>query len=314
MNESDEDHVVTLTEILEELDRHDIKAERKSVYDDIEALRSLGYDIIFKRSKTERSGYFLASREFELPELKLLCDIIQSSKFITHKKTLELIKKIEGLGSRYEARELQRQVYVIGRVKGLNEQVYYNVDGISTAINADSPISFRYFEYTVEKKRRYRNEGREYILSPFALIWDDENYYLLGWDHNKAELRHYRVDKMVEIKQLEGRRSREGKALFSKLNLASYSKATFGMFAGERTRVGLRFSNKLAGVVIDRFGKDVIIVPDGKEHFLITAEIAVSPQFYAWLFGFGSEVEIVYPEELRAEMKALAGKVARLYK
>jgi len=309
MKNSDEAHPVTVQDMIEELARQDISAERKTIYDDIESLRRFGVDIVQRKDKS--TGYYVAARDFELPELKLLVDSIQSSKFITQRKTLSLIKKLENLASVYDAQLLERQVYVRGRVKSMNESVYYNVDEISGAISRDRAIRFKYFEFTVSGQRRYRHEGAWYIVSPFALMWDDENYYLLAWDASAARLKHYRVDKMTHIEALEQRR--EGKEAFQKLDMSSYSQRVFGMFAGEEKRVRLRFLNHLAGAVIDRFGKDTILTPDGDEHFIIAVDLVVSPQFFAWVFGFGAEAEILSPESVRRQMGREAASIAALY-
>ena len=307
--QSDERHPVTVADMIEELARHDIAAERKSIYDDLEALRSFGVDIVQQRGK--QTGYYIGARDFELPELKLLVDSIQSSKFITEKKTLALIKKVENLASVHDARLLERQVYVRNRVKSMNESVYYNVDEISNAINRDRMICFRYFEFTVDKERKYRRGGESYEMSPFALMWDDENYYLLAWDQDTERMKHFRVDKMSRITTLE--RSRRGKDAFRKVDMASYSKKVFGMFTGEEHSVKLRFAAHLAGAVIDRFGKDVILVRDGAESFTVTLDVVVSPQFFAWVFGFGEEAEILSPESVRLQARDAARAIAEKY-
>ena len=309
LERSDENHPLTVQDMIDELSLHDISAERKSIYSDLEALRVFGLDIM--QSKGKSTGYYIASRDFELPELKLLVDSVQSSKFITHKKTLSLIKKIEGLASVYDAQLLQRQVYVRNRVKSMNESVYYNVDEISGAISRDRIIRFNYFEFDVNKQRRYRHNGKVYEISPFALMWDDENYYMLGYDPEAEKLKHYRVDKMTNIESAETERS--GKELFAGMDMSSYSKQVFGMFTGSEQTVKLRFENRLAGAVIDRFGKEVMLIPDGNEHFTVSADIAVSPQFYAWVFGFGTAVEILSPESARDEIAQLAKSVSRIY-
>ena len=309
MKSSDENHPLTVQDMIDELARHDIAAERKTIYDDIESLRRFGVDIVQRRDRT--TGYYVAARDFELPELKLLVDSIQSSKFITQRKTLSLIKKIENLASVYDAQLLERQVYVRGRVKSMNESVYYNVDEISGAITRDRAIRFKYFEFTVSGQRRYRHGGARYIVSPYALMWDDENYYLLAWDATAARLKHYRVDKMTDIETLDQRR--EGKEAFRKLDMSSYSQRVFGMFGGEEQRVRLRFLNHLAGAVIDRFGKDTILSPDGDEHFIISVDLVVSPQFFAWVFGFGAEAEILSPESVRRQMGMQAAQIAAQY-
>jgi len=307
---TDEEHPASVADIIAHLGGLDIKAERKTVYDDIEALRLFGFDIVQVRGKS--SGYYIGARDFELPELKLLVDSVQSSKFITQKKTLSLIKKIESLANRFDAQLLQRQVYVRNRVKSMNESVYYNVDEISAAITQDLQIKFRYFEYDLKKERRFRKEGGFYTVSPFALMWDDENYYLLAWDADAAMLKHYRVDKMTQISHLDAVRC--GKEAFSKVDMSAYSKKVFGMFTGAETRVKLRFANHLIGPVIDRFGKDLFISPDGDAHFTVHLDVAVSPQFYGWLFGFGHEVEVLSPEAVREEMKTRLNESLTLYK
>ena len=309
LEKSDENHPLTVQEMIDALAKHDISAERKSIYDDLEALRLFGLDIVQSKGKT--TGYYIASRDFELPELKLLVDSVQSSKFITHKKTLALIRKIERLASVYDAQLLQRQVYVRNRVKSMNESVYYNVDEISNAINADRQIRFRYFELDVNKQRRFRHNGAVYEISPFALMWDDENYYMLGYDAAAGKMKHYRVDKMVGIEAT--RQERQGKDCFAGIDMSAYSKQIFGMFTGSEQTVKLRFENPLVGAVIDRFGKEVMLIPDGDEHFTVSVDVAVSPQFYAWLFGFGTAVEILSPESARREMSERAKAVAVLY-
>jgi len=309
LEKSDENHPVTVAEMIAYLSAQDIRSERKSIYDDLEALRTFGMDIVQVKGKS--TGYYVGERDFELPELKLLVDSVQSSKFITHKKTMSLISKIESLASVHDAKLLQRQVYVRNRVKSMNESVYYTVDEISAAITADRAIRFHYFEYTVTKEQRFRKNGTFYEVSPFALVWDDENYYLLAWDNTLEEMRHYRVDKMKDIGQLE--KERQGKEAFDKVDMSAYGQKVFGMFSGREELVKLRFQNHLVGTVIDRFGKDVMIIADDGEHFTVTLSLVVSPQFYGWLFGYGTEVEVLAPASLRGEVKALAGKVAAMY-
>lgn len=310
LENSDENHPMTVAEMIKRLGEYDVSAERKSIYDDLEALRLFGLDIVQAKSKS--TGYYIGCREFELPELKLLVDSVQSSKFITHKKTMSLIKKIEGLASVYDAQLLQRQVYVRGRVKSMNESVYYNVDEISGAIAQDRMITFRYFEYTVTKERRFRRNGENYEVSPFALMWDDENYYMLAWDGENRQLRHYRVDKMVDISASE--KKRQGAEAFASVDMSTYSKKVFGMFTGKETGVKLRFAGHLIGAVIDRFGKDVIAAPDGEGGFTVSVDVVISPQFYAWLFGFGDEVEVLYPDSVRSEIRELTEKIGGMYK
>ena len=310
MQRSDEEHPVSTAAIIEELAKNDISAERKSIYDDIEALRHFGLDII--QLKGKNGGYYIGERDFELPELKLLVDSIQSSKFITEDKTYKLIKKIEGLASEYDGQLLQRQVYVTNRVKSMNESIYYAVDVVSDAITQNRKIRYKYFEYTVEKEHRYRHGGAFYEVSPFALIWDDENYYMLAWDSSAGKMKHYRVDKMEKVSLTDS--EREGTEEFGNVDMSAYTKTVFGMFGGEAQKVKLRFSNHLVGAVLDRFGRNTMIIKDGEEHFTFTVNVVVSQQFLAWVFGFGTEAEIVSPEEVREEMKKQASAVSELYK
>ncbi len=306
LERTDEAHPMSMPQLLAYLETCGIAAERKSVYDDLEVLRDFGLDVV-----KGPDGYYIGQREFELPELKLLVDSVQSSKFITRKKTLALIKKIEGLASIHDAQLLQRQVWVRNRVKSMNESVYYHVDEISAAITADRTIRFRYYEYTVSKERRFRRAGKIYEASPFALLWDNENYYLLAWDDEAGTLKHYRVDKMADISRTD--RSRQGKAAFEKVDMSEYTKYVFGMFSGQPEQVRLRFAAHLAGAVLDRFGRDLILVPDGEDSFIVTVPAQVSPQFFAWVFGFGDEVELLSPSSVRAAFRAQAEAVARRY-
>ncbi|HOF99804.1 MAG TPA: WYL domain-containing protein [Clostridia bacterium] len=309
LTKTDEAHPMPLEQIKRELSACGVEAERKSLYDDMEALRTFGIDVQMVRDPKAR--YFVAEREFELPELKLLVDSVQSSRFLTQKKTCALIKKLEKLCSHYEAQLMRRQVYVADRVKTMNESIFYNVDCIHSAIAGDRMVSFKYFEFDADKKKRYRHGGGRYCVSPFALMLSNETYYLLAYDAAAELIKHYRVDKMDSIQLLEA--PRQGGEAFAEVDVASYAKHTFGMFGGERQRATLEFSDKLAGVVIDRFGKDVPFIPAGEGRFCIHADVTVSPQFYAWMFALGPDARIAAPGEVAAGMAAQLGRVAALY-
>ncbi len=309
MQHSDEKHPVSMAQIIEELARNGISAERKSIYDDVESLRLFGIDIV--QLKGKNGGYYIGERDFELPELKLLVDSVQSSKFITQDKTFKLIKKIENLASAYDGQLLQRQVYVTNRVKSMNESIYYAVDVISDAITQNKKIRYQYFEYNVAKERVLRHNGAFYEVSPFALIWDDENYYMLAWDSAAEKMKHYRVDKMQKVSLADD--ERDGIKEFEKVDMSAYTKTVFGMFGGNEQKVKLRFTNHLVGAVLDRFGRDAIIIKDGEEHFTVTVSVVVSPQFFGWVFGFGKEIEIISPENVRTEMKKQAEEICRNY-
>ena len=310
LQNSDEEHPITVNQMIQYLESNGIAAERKSIYDDIEALRTFGMDI--EECKRGRVfGYYVASRTFELPELKLLVDSVQSSKFITHKKTASLIKKIETLASVHSAQLLHRQVFVKNRIKTMNESIYYNVDEIHTGIARDRRIRFRYFDYTVSKERRFRRDGGYYVVSPFALTWDDENYYLVAYDSEAGIIKHFRVDKMLDIGILD--EARDGQESFAALDMAEYAKKVFGMFSGREERVRMRFDNQLVGAVLDRLGRETMLIPDGESCFTVTAQVEVSPQFFAWISGFGSLSRIMGPDHVVQAMRAHAAEVLAMY-
>ncbi len=293
MENTDEEHAMSMQEIIASLERQGISAERKSIYDDIEMLQQFGVDILSRRSAPK--GYYIASRDFELPELKLLVDAVQSSKFITEKKSGELIRKIEKLAGRFEARELQSQVVVANRIKTMNESIYYNVDKIHSAISSNSKIRYKYCEWTINKKLEPKKNGEYYTVSPWVLTWDDENYYLIAFDDKSEQIRYYRVDKMLGIELVD--EARTGKEQFENFDIALFAKKTFGMFAGAETELEIRFDNKFIGVVMDRFGKDVVINKKDDNSFTAKLKVDVSAQFYGWISGLGSGVKIVSPVE-----------------
>lgn len=307
--ETDEDHPLSRRDLEQRLADIGIHAERKSLYHDIETLKHFGMDIAYRKEHPE--GYYLAQREFELPELKLLVDAVQSSRFITQKKSDALIKKIEKLTGRYEACKLQRQVVVADRIKAMNESIYYNVDKLHSAIAENRQIIFRYFEWTVSKEMRMKKDGENYQVSPWALTWDNENYYLIGYDMDAQIIKHFRVDKMLHINLLE--QERAGKEEFGRFDLARYTKQTFGMFGGDEQTVRMRFHNKYVGVIIDRFGRSVSLRPDGEDHFIARAEVAVSEQFYGWITGLGRDAQLLSPESVVEEYRELLKDLGKMY-
>lgn len=299
LERSDETHPLTTQEIIDYLAAQGIHAERKSIYDDIGALQNFGMDIITIREKP--GGYYLASRKFELAELKLLVDAVQASRFVTTKKSRELISKLETLTSRSEAGQLHRQVVVAERGKSSNEQIYYNVDEIYAAMAADCDIRFQYFEWSVRKEMIPRKNGAYYEVSPWLLTWEDENYYLIAYDSTAEILKYYRVDKMLHLTVCDT--PRRGKAEFDALDIAGFAKKTFGMFAGDETTVVLQCDASLTGVMIDRFGLDVPMRPTDAGLIRVRANVAVSRQFFGWLTGLGSSVQIVSPPQMRIQYR-----------
>lgn len=294
--QTDEKHPMPMPVLLEKLKAEDINAERKSVYSDIGCLMDFGVDIVYDPARGS-GGYYLASRDFELPELKLLVDAVSASRFITKSKSAQLIGKIEKLASRYEAVQLQRQVYTAEQIKNENESIYYHVDAIHTAIHENRQISFPYLEWNLQKKLVARKDGKPYRISPWSLMWNDENYYLIGYDAQAGMLKHFRVDKIGPIEMLADRR--EGGDVFKKCDLSAYSAKTFGMYGGEEEIVTLSFPNTLVGVVLDRFGKDVLIRKISEERFAVHVKVMVSRQFYGWLAGIGKEAKVTSPEHVK---------------
>ena len=310
IQETDDDHGLTMPQIKAFLEERGVTADRKSLYDDLESLRELGIDIIGE--KVGKSFlYHVGSKQFEIAELKLLVDAIQSSKFITEKQSNTLIKKLTELVSRYEATQLRRQVFVQGRIKTMNDSTFYNVDYIYNAISDNRQIEFEYMKWNVKKELVPRKDGL-YKVSPWALYWDDENYYLIAYEKNTDKIKHYRVDKMKRIAICDDKRL--GKEVFDKVDLAKYSQINFGMFGGEDAMVKIRFRDDLAGVIIDRFGKDISIRPSTEDGWSETrVEVAVSDQFFGWIFALGQGIKIIEPEDVVDKLKKEIRGLSELY-
>lgn len=291
--QSDEEHCMSAQALIDALGAYDIKAERKSIYDDIAQLIDFGYDIVLVKAKSG-GGYYLAGREFELAELKLLVETVQASRFLTLKKSRELIAKIEKLASKAEAGQLQRQVYVANRIKTANESIYYIVDDIHRAIQNNEQISFQYLEWNLNKELVPRKDGKIYRISPWALTCKDENYYLIAHENESNSIKHFRVDKMGHIQVLTGV-AREGAELFNRFDIAAYANKTFGMYGGKEEIVTLEFENRFIGVVLDRFGKEIPVRPRDEQHFSVRVQVALSGQFFGWLTGLGKGAKITAP-------------------
>ena len=294
LERTDEENPLSTVQIIDYLEQNGIGAERKSIYNDMETLKLMGVDV--QSRKGRGAGWFIGERDFELPELKLLMDAVQSSRFITQRKSDALIRKLEKLASVPQARQLQRQVYVSGRIKTMNESIYYNVDKLHMAVAGQKVITFKYFDYNMKKEKVFRQEGRRYTVTPFGLLWDNENYYLAAFDHNKGQLRHYRVDKMWEI--VLTTLPRQGEQEQKDFHPGDYAQKHFGMYRGEEVNVTLRGEARMVNVVLDRFGQDLILIPDGAEHFTVTLPVMVSPQFFGWLFGLEGGVQILRPQRV----------------
>ena len=304
---SNEANPVRASDLIAMLDRqHNIRCDRKTVYSDIAALQQYGIDIISLPGKN--GGYYIASRNFELPELKLLIDAVQSSRYLTEKKSRELIEKLCSQCNEQDAKLMRRTVVVSGRVKSMNETIYYNVDAIQEAIAQNRQICFRYFDWDFGGKRKYRE--KEYLASPYGLCQDHENCYLLAFS-DRHGITSYRVDRMTDIKLTEERRipcpELTGKAL------QDHANRLFQMYAGDMLEVKMRFHRSLLNVVIDRFGKDIMLIPDGEDYFNFTVKVAISPMFLSWVIGFGAKAKILYPQSVADACKALCQEAMSQY-
>lgn len=300
---SDEEHVVTLEMLQKMLLEHEIKAERKGLYDDLHTLEEFGVDLV--RQKGRKAGYYIASRDFELPELKLLMDIIQSARFLTPKKSTSLVTKLSGLCSVHQAKQLRNRAVRYSHTKSENESIYYAIDHLYSAIAQNLQVSFRYMRWKLDFSAQNPmvqcdNKVQPRCISPWALLWSDENYYLIGFDAENGGIRHYRVDRMREIEILS--EERQGKTLFEAEN-EGYIQKTFGMFRGDDECVRLLCENDLIGVMIERFGKNIMPIPYVQDtgKFTFYVRVAISDPFYGWLCGFNGKVCILAPENVRKE-------------
>ncbi len=310
LERTDDAHLLNASELCAILEQeYGISTDRRTIYTEMEVLGKFGLDIQQKKGKNP--GYYIGARDFELPELKLLVDAVQSSKFITEKKSKELIHKLEKLCCKTDAEMLSKYVFIVNRPKTENETVYYNVDFIHTAIYENKEITFQYAEWTPKKELKLRKAGAFYVVSPWALTWDDENYYLVAYDAAAGIIKHYRVDKMQHTEIVD--EERKGEESFQNFDLAAFAKKTFGMYGGVDTEITLECKNELAGVVIDRFGHDVWMIPLGDGQFKARVLVSVSPQFFGWLTGIGSGMKLVEPESVRQQYKEYLMDVMQNY-
>lgn len=307
LENTDEEHSITMSEIIHRLELYGITAARKAIYEDIDALKLFGLDIVMTRGKN--AGYKVVSRDFELPELKLLADAVASSRFLTEKKSAELLKKLGRLSSVYEAKQIQRQIFIADRVKSMNERIYMNIDAIHRAIAERKKISFKYFDYDMKKKKHYRDGIR--TCSPYALTWADERYYLVAYYEKYDGISHFRVDRMENVEIL----NEKAQSYPDGFNLSAYLSSTFSMFSGKAEEVKLRFDKSLINAVIDRFGKNIAIFPDGENNFIVRTQIKTEhPEpFFGWLFQFGTMAEILEPSGLREKYSDILKSVAEKY-
>ena len=297
--ETDEKHPVSAQNILKHWESRGIKASRKSVYKDITLLADFGIDIVCVKST--QNLYFIGSRLFELPELKLLVNAVESSRFITPKKSRLLIQKLGRLSSSAQAAQLKCPIYMDGMPKPKNEAIYYIVDLLQTAIQENKQISFQYYEYLPTKETVLKHRGYRYQFSPYALIWNRDFYYVVGWSEKHNKIAQFRVDRMtgVELLDLPARQTQE-------FDPTVYGQKVFGMYPDDLQMVTLLCANHLMRSVIDQFGEEVQTKTADDGHFLATVEVAPSPPFFGWVFTFAGEIRIVSPENVLEEMREMA--------
>ncbi len=308
--ETDDSHGLTTDELIRKMNSKGIKVERKTMGEDIRLLSDLGYDILSER-RGRQFYYYMGNREFELAEIKMLVDLIQSSKFITDKKSKSLISKIGNLTSKYEKKQLDRQVFITGRLKTQNEQIYYNVDRLHSAISSNVIVTFYYLQWDMDKKQIKKYDGKVYKVSPWGLTWNNEKYYLLAHDEESKEIRHYRVDKMENIELTD--EGRNGEEKYSRIDPALYTKQVFGMYGGELTKVRFEVKNSCIGIILDRFGPDIDIEKKS-DTFEFEADVAISDQFFGWILSIGNGVRIIGPDRVVDEIKAMIEERRKLYK
>ena len=310
LEHTNREHVATPKAIRDYLDDLGIKTSINTLYNDLRILsEEKTFNLQWEYDQSKK-GYRVVNPPFEPREIRLLIDSIQASKFLSESKSDSLIKKLEKLCSKYEKQSLHRSVVLANRVKNTNTKMFYSVDAIHQAISANKQIQFKYFDYDVRKERKYFKKGEFYIASPFAMIYADDNYYLLAYEGGK--FKHFRVDKMDSVKMLD-LIDREGGEEFAKVDMAAYTKYTFNMFGGEIEHVTMVFQNRFVGTVMDRFGRDVLIMKEDDRHFRITVSVAVSNQFFGWIFGLGKGVRIVGPERVKEKMRAALAEISARY-
>lgn len=297
--QTDEQHPVSVTDILAFWQQHGIQAGRKSVYTDIELLQNAGMDIVCVKSTQNR--YFVGERLFELPELKLLVDAVESSRFITEKKSTALIKKLGHLTSTAQAEQLDRRIYMGGTPKPENESIYYNVDTIHNAVQKKQQITFQYFEYTPKKEKILKHDGYKYRFSPYAMIWNRDCYYAVGWSEKHGKIAQFRVDRMTAVEPLE-----QTAVQTLDFDPAEYVRKVFGMYPDNLCTVELLCDNEVMRSVIDRFGENVQTETVDEQHFRATVEVAPSPPFFSWVFTFSGKIRIVSPAAVLEEMQDMA--------
>lgn len=307
---TDEDHALTGNQLIDILSNQGIKAERKTIYDDIATLCDSGINLEVTKIG-HSNAYFLANRLFQDEELFLLADAVSSSKFLTIKKSNELIKKLQSLTSDYKAKQLRRSIYVDNRTKTFNEQIYYTINTVQEGIFNNKNITFNYFEYSIDKKKQLKHDGELYTVSPFQLIWENDNYYLACYCFKHKKICRYRVDRMTNVSLTDEKRRQLTESENYELK---NQRSLYSMYGGEEETVQIQFDNSLINVVIDRFGERVICHQNSENTFYINADVQISPTFWGWLFQFGSKAKILGPSQAVSMAEEKIKELTEMYK
>ncbi|MFW5779838.1 MAG: helix-turn-helix transcriptional regulator [Bacillota bacterium] len=306
---SDEDNPLSTNELIQKLYNEGIRAERKAIYDDIRLLNKFGYEILCRRYRS--NYYYIVDRNFQIPELKILLDAVQAAAFITEKKTKELALKIANLAGDNKAKLLKENIVLFNTIKHSNEYIYYNVDVIDRCILKRKKVSFLYFDYGLDCKRIYRKEKERYIVNPVALVFSEDNYYLVCYNDKYKNLSNYRVDRMEKVEE-QNQDIIEANCV-KDFNIHKHKKQVFSMFAGELTHVQMLAHNELIDVIVDKFGEKVGMKVFDEEHVLLSVDVQISPTFFAWCFTFGQKLRIISPQSVVDEMKSRAKEILDLY-
>ena len=300
---TDEQHSASTQEIIDEMALQGYPGNRKTIKDDIDVLNKFGMDII---TNVSRGNYFyVASREFEIPELKLLVDAVSSSRFISAGKSEHLIEKLTSLASIYQKEQIAPRIFTAERIKTDNSQLYYVVDKLIEAVQLGKKVRFQYLEYDSEKQKVLRNEGEIYINSPYGCLWNDDNYYLIGYSDKWQKLVTFRIDRIIDLELLDENAVSEPEGF----TVANYLKTTIEMYDGEEQKVVLVCDNELMKLVIDKFGIGIKTEKISESQFMATVTVSISKTFYAWVFRFAGQMKIAGPESVKQEYLEMARKV-----
>lgn len=309
LQHSDAEHPISTHEILKYLkDKHGMEVNRTTLPNDFAMMEQAG--IHFEVIKSRQNKYYYDGWLFDIPELKILIDAVSSSKFITEKRSKELIKKLVSLTSEYNAEKLRRHITVEGRIKSDNEKAFYIVDCINTAIDKNCKISFQYAEYNNRKRKVLRNDGNAYIVSPYALVWDGDYYYVIGYCDNRESIRHFRLDRIYRIPSLL--ESEQSNLVSKSFNLSEYLQKTFRMYGGDETiQVTLQCESYLMNAIVDHFGTNIWTEEIDENHFKTIVTVSPSPTFYRWVFGWNGAMKIVAPNNVKSGYKAMLRKALK---